>query len=96
MIKTPEEIALLEQAIALTGRGIAALQAQIRPGVMEYQLWSLFNHTLALEGCLEPAFPSIVAAGENVFCLHYMLPRTRLQAGDILQIDVGATAGGMC
>ncbi len=96
MVKSQEEIACLNEAIALTNRGIAAMMQNLRPGMMEYQLWSHFNHALALEGCLAPAFPSIVAAGENIFCMHYMHPGSPIRSGDLVQIDVGATAGGLC
>jgi Xaa-Pro aminopeptidase len=96
MIKAPEEIALMEQAIALTGRGIEAIQAVLRPGVMEYQLWSAFQNALAREGCLTPAFATIIAGGNNAFCLHYMTPRARIEDGDLVQIDVGAIVGGLC
>ena len=96
MIKDPSEIECLKSAIALTGRGIEALLRQVAPGRMEYELWSHFQHALALEGCLSPAFPSIVAAGENSLCLHYMNPHAEIKAGDLIQIDVGATVGGLC
>lgn len=96
MIKAPEEIAMMREAIALTGRGCAAMLDVLRPGLMEYHLWSAFQHTLASEGCLTPAFASIVASGENAFCLHYMTPRARINDGDLVQIDVGAIVGGLC
>lgn len=96
MIKDPAEIECLQDAIALTGRGIEALMRQVAPGRMEYELWSHFHHALALEGCLSPAFPPIVASGANSLCLHYMTPDSEIKAGDLIQIDVGATAGGLC
>ncbi len=96
MIKSAEEIAMLREAIALTGRGITAMLEILEPGLMEYQLGGVFGHTLAMEGCPVPAFPSIVATGENAFCLHYMNPRARIVDGDVIQIDVGASVGSLC
>jgi Xaa-Pro aminopeptidase len=96
MIKSPAEIEMMRHAIQLTGRGIEAVMAMLRPGRMEYELWSAFQNQLAMEGCLEPAFPSIIAAGENALCLHYMNPRSRVVDGDLVQIDVGAIVGGLC
>ena len=95
MQKSPEEIALVRQAIELTGRGIAAMLANVAPGQMEYQLWSRFQQTLAMEGCLEPAFPTIVASGANVFCLHYDKHNGPVRDGDLVQVDVGAIYGGL-
>lgn len=96
MIKSPEEIAMLREAINLTGRGIKAMLEMLEPGKMEYHLVSAFEYTLAMEGCPAPAFASIVASGENAFCLHYMNPRSEIRDGDLVQIDVGAIAGGLC
>jgi len=96
MIKTPAEIAMMREAIELTGRGCQAMLDILRPGVMEYHLWNAFQSTLANEGVLTPAFASIVASGENAFCLHYMTPRARINDGDLVQIDVGAIVGGLC
>jgi Xaa-Pro aminopeptidase len=62
---------------------------------MEYELAAAFRHAIALEGCLEPAFPSIVATGRNAFFLHYDKPIARIEDGDLVQIDVGATYGGL-
>ena len=95
MIKTDEEISLMREAITLTGRGIRAMLDIIRPGRMEYELWSAFRHALAMEGCLTPAFAPIVASGENALCLHHMNPKSRIGCGDLVQIDVGAIVGGL-
>lgn len=96
MIKSPDEIALMREAISLTGRGLEAILDALRPGCMEYELWSAFQNALAMEGCLTPAFPSIIAAGENAMCLHYLNPRCRIAEDDLVQIDVGAIVGGLC
>ena len=94
-LKKPEEVALLRSAIERTGRGITAMLAVCRPGAMEYELAAAFRHAIALEGCAEPAFPSIVATGRNAFFLHYDKPNSRIEDGDLVQIDVGATYGGL-
>ena len=94
-VKKPEEIALVRAAVERTGRGIRAIIGACRPGAMEYELAAAFHHSLEREGCLEPAFPSIVATGRNVFYLHYDRPTATLQDGDLVQLDVGASAGGL-
>ncbi|MEA4889714.1 MAG: aminopeptidase P N-terminal domain-containing protein [Clostridiaceae bacterium] len=96
MIKSADEIKQMSLAIDLTGKGIAAMARRLQPNIMEYQLWAEFNRTLADEGCLTPAFSTIVAAGANIFCLHYMLPTAQIRDGDLVQVDVGAVAGGLC
>lgn len=96
MIKTEEELSLIRSASSLTLEGIMAMLSAARPGMYEYQLMSEFEYTLAQAGCLEPAFPSIVAAGKNALCLHYMQPYDKIAEGDLIQIDLGAAVGGLC
>ncbi len=96
MIKSEEECRMIRQAVRLTDLGIRAMIRRLKPGLKEYQLWAAFSHTLAQAGCLEPAFPSIVASGSNLFCLHHTQPFTRIEPGDLVQIDVGARVGGLC
>jgi Xaa-Pro aminopeptidase len=96
MIKQPDEIDRIEKSIHLTGEGIKAMIQRLKPGLMEYHLWSIFAHVLADAGCLVPAFDSIVAAGDNIFCLHYMHPFSEIMPGDLVQVDVGARVGGYC
>jgi len=95
MVKRPEEIELIRQAAALTHEGIEAIMRAIRPGKFEYQVWGAFQRALDEHGCLTPAFPSIVATGDNAFCLHYMTPFSQIQDGDLVLVDVGATVGGL-
>lgn len=95
MKKHPEEIALIRKAIALTQEGVEAIMRAIRPGRFEYQVWGAFQHALDDQGCLTPAFPSIIATGGNALCLHYMTPASRIADGDLVLIDVGAAVGGL-
>jgi Xaa-Pro aminopeptidase len=95
MIKHPEEIALIREAITLTQDGLESIMRAIRPGRFEYEVWGAFQQTLVQAGCLAPAFPSIVATGENAFCLHYMTPMSRIDENDLVLIDVGAAVGGL-
>ncbi len=41
-------------------------------------------------GATGPAFPTIVAAGANACCLHYVDNRAAIGAGDLVLIDAGA------
>ncbi len=94
-IKKPEEVSLLRAAAERTGRGIRAMMDVCRPGAMEYELAAAFQCAIANEGCPEPSFSSIVATGRNAFYLHYDKPLSRIEDGDLVQIDVGAPFGGL-
>ncbi len=89
-IKTPGEIAAMREAAKITGAGITAMMRASRPGLYEYQLKAEFDYALAQHGCLAPAFPSIVSAGQNNFCIHYYDYLGKVQDGDMILADVGA------
>ncbi len=89
-LKTPGEIAAMREAAKITGAGITAMMRASRPGLYEYQLKAEFDYALAQHGCLAPAFPSIVSAGQNNFCIHYYDYMGKVQDGDMVLADVGA------
>lgn len=89
-IKQPCEIEAMRKAAAITGEGIKAMMRVSRPGLYEYQYKAEFDHALAENGVLAPAFPSIVSAGNNNFCIHYYRYTGQAKDGDMILNDVGA------
>ena len=92
-IKQPCEIEAMRQAVTITRDGILAMMRASRPGMYEYQYKAEFDYALAQRGCLAPAFPSIVSAGENNFCIHYYDYTGQAKDGDMILNDVGAQYG---
>lgn len=88
-IKTDEEIAAMRVAEEHTHAGIAAMMSAVKPGIYEYQLKSIFEHTLAMRGSA-PSFPPIISAGRNNFCIHYYSYAGKAEDGDLVLCDVGA------
>ncbi len=95
-IKAPCEIAAMREAMKATRAGIEAMMRASRPGMYEYEYKAVFDHALTSRGILTPAFPSIIAAGQNNFCIHYYSYTGQAQAGDLVLNDVGAAWDGMC
>lgn len=89
-IKQPCEIAAIREAVKITRDGILAMMRASRPGLYEYQYKAEFDYALAQHGCLAPAFPSIVSAGSNNFCIHYYAYTGQAKDGDMVLNDVGA------
>ena len=89
-IKQPCEIAAIRQAVTITRDGILAMMRASKPGMYEYQYKAEFDYALAQRGCLSPAFPSIVSAGDNNFCIHYYDYTGQAKDGDMVLNDVGA------
>jgi Xaa-Pro aminopeptidase len=90
LIKQPCEIAAIREAEKVTGEGILAMMKASRPGMYEYQYKAEFDYALAQHGTEGPAFPSIISAGRNNFCIHYYAYRGQAQDGDMVLNDVGA------
>nr|WP_300657675.1 aminopeptidase P N-terminal domain-containing protein [uncultured Acetatifactor sp.] len=89
-IKQPCEIAAVREAEKITRDGIVAMMKASRPGMYEYQYKAVFDYALGQHGPQGPAFPSIISAGRNNFCIHYYAYKGQAQDGDMILNDVGA------
>lgn len=95
-IKKPCEIAAMRKAETVTKAGIEAMMRSSRPGMYEYEYKAEFDRALTRHGVLVPAFTSIIAAGENNFCIHYYSYTGQAKDGDLVLNDVGAAWDGIC
>ncbi|MGN1409286.1 MAG: aminopeptidase P N-terminal domain-containing protein, partial [Eubacteriales bacterium] len=89
-IKEDCEITAMREAVRITGEGIKAMMHGVRDGMKEYEIKGLYDAALLKNGCLEPAFPSIISAGANNFCIHYYSYSGTAHDGDMVLCDVGA------
>jgi Xaa-Pro aminopeptidase len=95
-IKTPGEIDAIRKGMAITEAGIRRMMRMAKPGLMEYELEAEFNAELAARGQRFTAFPSIIAAGERNFYLHYASLNGRVEHGNLILTDVGAAYDEYC
>lgn len=89
-IKQPCEIDAMKQAEKITCEGITAMMKSSKPGMYEYQYKAVFDYVLGQYGPQGPAFPSIISAGKNNFCIHYYAYKGQAMDGDMVLNDVGA------
>ncbi len=89
-IKQPCEIAAMREAEKITRDGITAMMKASKPGMYEYQYKAVFDYVLGQYGPQGPAFPSIISAGKNNFCIHYYSYKGQALDGDMVLNDVGA------
>lgn len=89
-IKQPCEIEAMREAEKITRDGIVAMMKASRPGMYEYQYKAEFDYALGQHGPQGPAFPSIISAGKNNFCIHYYGYKGVAMDGDMVLNDVGA------
>lgn len=89
-IKQPCELDAMCRAEEITSAGITAMMKLSKPGMYEYQYKAAFDYTLGQYGPQGPAFPSIISAGRNNFCIHYNAYSGQALDGDMVLNDVGA------
>jgi len=89
MKKSPREVELIQKAIDVTVAAHRATWKRAEPGAFEYQVAAAFTATVMEHGCAN-GFPPIVASGPNAMTLHYSKNERRLEAGELLVMDVGA------
>ena len=92
--KSPAEIAMLRRAIDITVEGHREIMRTVRPGMFEYQVDGQLLDAFRRTGGDGPAFVSIVGSGPNSTQYHYNANDRRMQAGDVLVLDIGAGFGG--
>ena len=89
-VKSPLEIDLIRQAVAVTGRAFRRLLGFIRPGVWEFEIEAEIWHEFLRNRSRGPAFQTIVASGDGACVLHYVKNDRQVQAGELVLIDFGA------
>jgi Xaa-Pro aminopeptidase len=94
MHKSPEEIALLQHATDVTLEAHRAAWRRAAPGLYEYQIAAAMTAVYAEAGCERSAYAPIVGAGPDSVYLHYSRNSRRMDAGEVLLMDVGAECAG--
>ena len=86
VIKSPDEIRAMRCAIAAADAGIAAMQARLRPGVTEQQLWSHL-HAENIKRGGEWIETRLLAAGQRTNPWFGECSSKVIQAGEIVAFD---------
>tara|TARA_B100000959_G_scaffold238964_1_gene259272 strand:+ start:13620 stop:14984 length:1365 start_codon:yes stop_codon:yes gene_type:complete len=89
LLKSPEEIKLMEQAARISAEGHRRAMANCRPGIKEYELEAELLYTFTRGGSRAPAYRTIVGAGDNACTLHYDANNCDIKEGDLVLIDAG-------
>jgi Xaa-Pro aminopeptidase len=93
LIKSEAELAQMRKAIAITVEAHNLARDLAKPGRYEYEIQAEMERLFRLRGGDGPAYPSIVASGDNACILHYTENTRQCQAGDLLLIDAGCAYG---
>ena len=93
-VKTPEEVAVIQQAIDITANAFLRVMKFMHPGVFEYEVEAEIQHSFLSQRATGPAYGSIIASGENACTLHYVANNQECKNGDLILMDFGADYGG--
>ena len=96
LIKNETELQCIQMATEITVAGHIAAMKAVRPGMYEYDLEALVESTFRMNGAGGPAFPTIVASGDNATILHYTTNNRQIQDETLVLIDAGAEYGRYC
>jgi Xaa-Pro aminopeptidase len=87
--KSPQEIAILRKAAAISGEAHRAAMAVGRPGSFEYEVEAVLDYTFRRRGGDGPGYGTIVGAGDNATILHYVDNDRAIADGDLVLVDAG-------
>lgn len=104
VLKSRDEIAVMDRANRVVLEILEILRAMIKPGTTTAQLNAVAEEELAKRGAKSPfkgyaplglpPYPAVVCTSVNDVIVHGIPNRDRLQDGDILGIDFGAILDG--
>jgi len=94
VIKSPMELDLLRYVCRISSEAHIEVMKRCRPGMMEYQLESLFQHEIYSKGgCRHVSYTCICGSGAHGAILHYGhagAPNSKqLSDGDLMLLDMG-------
>ncbi len=92
--KSPAEIELLRNAIAITGRAHQEAMRMVTAGWNEFEVQALIDYTFRRNGADRNGFFTAAASGDNTTTLHYSQNDRPIQQGELLLLDIGAAFGG--
>jgi len=91
--KSPMELKILQHAIDITIEALGRSMAVAGRSQWEYEVEAEVLYTFKRRNADHWGYPSIVGCGPNATTLHYVESQGKLNAGDLLLMDVGAEYG---
>jgi Xaa-Pro aminopeptidase len=88
--KSPAELGLLQKAADATVAGHLAAWHAMKAGKSEYEIAAVMTNTYYMMGCERNAYAPIVGSGPNSVILHYSANKRRMDAGEVVVMDVAA------
>jgi Xaa-Pro aminopeptidase len=93
-VKSPSEIARIRAAVKANSEAYEKTLRRVRPGVREMDVAAELDFQMRMLGAEKSAFETIVASGKRTALPHAHPTSKKLEAGELLLVDMGATLDG--
>lgn len=90
LVKSKEEIELMQKACEITNKGFKRVLRTVKPGMWEYEMEAEITYEFIRNGANGHGYAPIVAGGKNACFLHYIENDKKCRKGDLLLMDIGA------
>ena len=96
MLKSPEEISLIREAISCAEAGFEALTPKLYIGMTERELANELHYLVSLQGAQAMGFGTIVGSGPRGALAHAFPTDRVIRDGDMVVVDFGVLKDGYC
>jgi Xaa-Pro aminopeptidase len=93
-VKDSAELKEIKKAVHIADVAFSRVLALVRPGVGENELAAELEYQMMMLGSEKPAFESIIASGYRSAMPHGVATLKKVQKGDFVTFDFGATVNG--
>lgn len=93
-VKEAYEIELIKKANAIAEKSFTELLNYVKPGKTEKELAAQFDYIMASNGSESVSFDTILLTGEHTSMPHGVPSQRKVERGDFVLFDFGATYGG--
>ena len=90
VIKSKEEVELIQKACNITENGFRRILGFVKPGVWEYEIEAELVHEFIRNRSKGFAYGPIIASGFNACVLHYVDNDQQCKKNDVILLDVAA------
>ncbi|OPJ58055.1 aminopeptidase P family protein [Clostridium oryzae] len=94
-VKHREEIEAHRRACSITSDAVKHMLSHMKPGMTENQVEAYFDFVLKSNNCGH-AFATIAASGPNSCVLHYSENSRKIEDGEMILFDLGASSDYYC
>lgn len=96
IIKTPEELTVMQEAANIADYAFTEILTYIKPGVKEIDVANELERLMRAKGATSSSFDIIVASGYRGALPHGVASEKTIESGELVTMDFGALYKGYC